>query len=484
MIWKIAKREILAHLLSLRFSLSVICVLLLVFVGAFTWFYMTKDWMESSKFWINRSNKKFKTTVDSAVSNTLLGFLRRPSSMAFCAMEDTSVWRPMVGVIAGYGIIEGGHQLTTPWALDYYGVTARGTWEGIENLYPRSEWEASIPKALRIDWAFIVGVLGSLMAILFTYDAISGDREGGTLKLIISNPVSRSTLLLGKFFGTISALSIVFGFGWILSLLILTSLGIRFQGKDIFVLLFMVPLASLLYISLFSSLGLLISSLFRISSSSLVVLLMIWTVFVALAPGVSGLYFKTIKGRLSYDDVFMISSRIQEEINMRYKDRISKLKEAWNLNNPETASLWREYTREMERISVEADKEFDEVLSAVERARRWASLSPAMLYRYFLEALAGMGFPGYKEFVMQARNHLRDRVSYLKRSDEEDPDSPHVFWIKGGMSQKEITCSPFIHNPKLSWAIREGIWDIVIIFILAVGIFLTSYLAFMRADVR
>lgn len=43
-----------------------------------------------------------------------------------------------------------------------------------------------------IDFAFIVQIVLSLFAILFTYDAINGERESGTLKLAFANSVSRA----------------------------------------------------------------------------------------------------------------------------------------------------------------------------------------------------------------------------------------------------------------------------------------------------
>jgi ABC-type transport system involved in multi-copper enzyme maturation permease subunit len=52
-----------------------------------------------------------------------------------------------------------------------------------------------------IDFSFIVSAVLSLFAILFTYDAINGEREAGTLQLTFSNPVPRSTYILAKLAG-------------------------------------------------------------------------------------------------------------------------------------------------------------------------------------------------------------------------------------------------------------------------------------------
>mgnify|MGYP000455523102 CR=1 FL=1 len=496
MIWRIVKREILDHLLSLRFSLSVICILFLVIIGTVGYFYKNKGWFETYETWTKMIKSKFiKGSVEELATGPFFAFFRKPSPMGFCAIEDITIWPPLICVFDGtikpmdslvvHGLLFGptkGIEISMS-VLDYYTRVVFLDWEGQElvTFFPRSEWESSIPKALRIDWVFIVGIIGSLMAILFTYDAISGERENGTLRLIISNPISRSSLLLGKLVGSISVLLIALGFGWIISLLILAGMGIPFW-KDPFSLL-MIPILSFLYLLLFASLGLLISSLFRSSSSSLVVLLMIWAVFVVIIPGISALRYKRMK--LESENISTMAERMMIELSTRYRDRMSRLPEIANLNNHETANFWREYVKELEMmVEKEADKRLDKIFSNMEHARRWARLSPAMLYRYSVEALAGTGFPRYKEFVMNVKGYMRDRMSYLKKVDAEDPESPHVLRVKGGMSKKEVVIPKFIDKHSALWAIKESAWDIGIISALLVLVFLLSYFSFMRADVR
>ena len=58
-----------------------------------------------------------------------------------------------------------------------------------------------LPYSDFIDFTFIFQVVLSLFAILFTYDAINGERESGTLRLTYSCPVPRATYLLAKLAG-------------------------------------------------------------------------------------------------------------------------------------------------------------------------------------------------------------------------------------------------------------------------------------------
>lgn len=63
--------------------------------------------------------------------------------------------------------------------------------------------------------ASLATFLVPLIALLLAYDAIVGEEEGGTLLLLLTYPLSRSQLLLGKFIGhgLILALATSLGFG-------------------------------------------------------------------------------------------------------------------------------------------------------------------------------------------------------------------------------------------------------------------------------
>ena len=54
-----------------------------------------------------------------------------------------------------------------------------------------------------------------LIALLLSYDSFVGEQEGGTLLLLLTYPLSKNQLLLGKFLGQggIIALATVLGFG-------------------------------------------------------------------------------------------------------------------------------------------------------------------------------------------------------------------------------------------------------------------------------
>jgi len=46
-----------------------------------------------------------------------------------------------------------------------------------------------------LDWIYIIGILGSFLAIALTYDTFTGEKEDGTLRLLLSNTVPRYKVL-------------------------------------------------------------------------------------------------------------------------------------------------------------------------------------------------------------------------------------------------------------------------------------------------
>ncbi len=72
-----------------------------------------------------------------------------------------------------------------------------------------------------LDLAFIVKMVLSLCVLLFTYDAICGEKEAGTLRLYSSFPVARSTLALAKLVGSTLAVLVPFVFAFLLAAAVL-----------------------------------------------------------------------------------------------------------------------------------------------------------------------------------------------------------------------------------------------------------------------
>ncbi|MCY6380182.1 ABC transporter permease [Hoeflea prorocentri] len=122
--------------------------------------------------------------------------------------------------------------------------------------------------------------LAPLLALMMSFDAIAGENERGGLALLLTYPVSRGEILLGKFvahLGTI-ALAMVIGFG-------AAGLAAGFAGgagQESIVALLRLIATSILLGAVFLALGYALSALARSSTAAAGFAAGLWLVFVVL----------------------------------------------------------------------------------------------------------------------------------------------------------------------------------------------------------
>jgi hypothetical protein len=135
-----------------------------------------------------------------------------------------------------------------------------------------------------LDLYTIFALVVSLFGILFSYDAISGEREKGTLKIQCASGVGRANIHASKFLGGVVCLAIPFVLSFLSGLLLLSiSFGITFSGEQWAAVALML-LAGLVYGGLFIATGLACSALVKRSSTALILSLLVWAIVVLLLP--------------------------------------------------------------------------------------------------------------------------------------------------------------------------------------------------------
>jgi ABC-type transport system involved in multi-copper enzyme maturation permease subunit len=134
-----------------------------------------------------------------------------------------------------------------------------------------------------VDFAFIVMFVLSLIAIQFTYDAVNGERESGTLKLVFSNAVPRAKYLIAKCAGSWLGLALPLGIPVLLSLLLVIGMGVPLEAGHWLKLGVLIALSLLLF-TFFIFLGVFVSTVTRRSSVSFLVALLVWVGFVMIVP--------------------------------------------------------------------------------------------------------------------------------------------------------------------------------------------------------
>ena len=134
-----------------------------------------------------------------------------------------------------------------------------------------------------LDPTFVVLIVLSLIAILFTYNAINGEKESGTLKLVFANRLSKAEFIIGKLIGSWLAILTPVLISFLVGALLLILMGVNF-GASSWGRYGFFFLASVLYATCFMLLGVFVSAMTHRSSVSFLVLLVIWICAVLIVP--------------------------------------------------------------------------------------------------------------------------------------------------------------------------------------------------------
>jgi ABC-type transport system involved in multi-copper enzyme maturation permease subunit len=137
-----------------------------------------------------------------------------------------------------------------------------------------------------LDFLFIVTIIMSLLAILFSYDAIAGERQSGTLRLVISNSISRTQVLFGKFIGGSASLLIPFILALLVGVLYVSVNPVIQWDSSAWSELALLTAASITFITLFYLLGLMVSTFSRYSAVSILNCLFLWVLLILVIPNV------------------------------------------------------------------------------------------------------------------------------------------------------------------------------------------------------
>lgn len=317
------------------------------------------------------------------------------------------------------------------------------------------------------DLLYTVQVVLSLAALLFGFDQVCREREQGTLKLLLSHSVSRGELLLSKWVGNFLTLVLPFLTVFLLALLLL-QLDPRFSlSWEGWLRLGLMLFLFLLYVALFLSLGILVSTLAKRAATSLVILLFLWAALVFLLPNLTTLAARQM---VEVPSVRGLSEKRQQiwtrEILLGIREFDPKA------GQQGAASSWRRHfdvvNHEQDAMEEEYRHRFGRLVSVAKSLNR---LSPVASFVYGVNAVAGTGIEEesrYKEEVLRYKNRV-----YKGLMDK-------------SMLGKEASFSAFHYRYRsLGETFREGLW--FDLFWLALFTFLfvvASAVAFLRYDVR
>ena len=346
-----------------------------------------------------------------------------------------------------------------------------------------------------LDLTFIVKIVLSLFAILFTYDAIVGEKEKGTLKLSLSNKVPKDRLILGKAIGGFISLLIPLIFPLVIGLLILLIYpNVSLSGED-WSRLALICFMFFLYLSVFFALGLFISTRTQSSSTSFLVLLFIWVTFVTIIPKAAVMGARQINPIPSVHEVTAQKDAFLQEIQKEaIEEQTNYFKEHPRPQKPEEIAKWNEDVRKWaEDLQQSLTGKIDEKNAAIERdyqvkmreqqnlAVNLSRISPASALMFGTMTLARTGIVSHERFLNSVRSY---KPIFTKWVDEKmirtaDFDSAQ-------QPRPDLSDMPqHTFEPEgLGDSFKRTLPDILLMVFLILLFFIGAYVSFLRYDVR
>ncbi|MDT4955594.1 MAG: type transport system permease protein [Acidobacteriota bacterium] len=279
----------------------------------------------------------------------------------------------------------------------------------------------------------IVYLLG-LLAILLSFDAVSGEKEKGTLALSFSNALPRSAFFLGKYLGGMAALALSLGLSLAAVLVVWLVSGVNLPASA-WPRVGLWFVALLLHLSAMFLTGLLISVLTRRAAVSLLVGMVTWFVLVIFIPVVAPFAASQLARLPSSYALEKEMARLDGELE-RKSEEVKKamgtppesegvsisLEQGVSMNfyTPEAYEWWLSYyskRAELEReyaVAVYEKIEERQVKNReqAELAFKLSSLSPVAHLERVVNELTGTSRDDFNHFLAAAQSYRQDLIDF------------------------------------------------------------------------
>ncbi|MDD8026554.1 MAG: ABC transporter permease [Acidobacteriota bacterium] len=369
-----------------------------------------------------------------------------------------------------------------------------------------------------LDLTFIVVILFSLAGIVFSYDSVCGEREDGTLKLMLANGVPRAKILLGKIVGGTATLLIPFLIATLLSLfIILLNPRVAWKGAD-FGALALILLGTIVYLALFAVLGTLISARHRSSASSIMTSLFVWVVMVLVIPNLSpyaASFFRPAPSqikvnreifRLTQDERDILGNRLAKEktavVLKEYSvlagvERMSEedvkariLKDAafaaaYELYGKADQAGWDEANARQSALAEVLQKDLERREKAQTKLAVGLSLaSPLADFTYLATDLTNTGMRNQSHFVDLSRRWGETFGKYQdRRMEEMKKANPTADVWNIAADVHDMPRFRYTEEP-LAARLKGVLAPLAVLLIMTLGLFVAAFVSFLRYDPR
>jgi len=359
-----------------------------------------------------------------------------------------------------------------------------------------------------LDLGFVAVVVMTFLVVMFSYDAISGEKERGTLKLMLANPIPKDAVLLGKYLGGMASVLLPFALSVVLGLAVLAFMGVTLAAGA-WVRLGVILALLVLLLSAFYLIGLLVSSLSRRSATALLVMTLVWLVLVFGVGNAAAVVAKTTtpaptsaelaeQYRSIDDRAFTVWEDLQAEMQPLMQrsftgqpltaDEQARLTEL----QKQSQAAFEQAEKEREAVRKDAMRRLD---SQLFRAESFAAISPAEAFRTLATSIARSDYWSFRSAIDAAETYQEevDRLRAEWLSEQVGAGSARATIMIGGPGGVRSFGEEGFEPPSFTYATpglpeqvgsAAGVRDLLVLLAYNLFGFIGAYVAFLRYDVR
>jgi len=374
----------------------------------------------------------------------------------------------------------------------YLGMTRNGIIQGAPSLV-----SDSLSYLLgHLDFLFLVGTVFSLLALLFTFDAVAGEREAGTLRITLANSLPRDIFLWSKLIGGYLVFVVPFFVSFLFGLLVLVWQGFPLGEPEIFPRVFSLTLVSLLYIGVFFAVGTVISTYLDNSKTALIVAFTVWVFAVLITPRVGFIAAKFIAPTQTSQSVYLEKTALRENFNTELEERKKEIHQEFWKDRPqrsfeEQIAGGLEMDKQVQPLEEEFRQKFKDSADEIDRrykrdkARQegvgetLSRITPTSSLIYLATNLTQTG-------KIKRNNYFQAGDRYYDALDT-DLFSKVLDYISMRTMRPEdtvkITQPPSLETITLGDTFRQSVVDVLLLCFFAVILTTVAFLKFFRSDI-
>lgn len=374
----------------------------------------------------------------------------------------------------------------------YLGMTRNGIIHGAPSLV-----SDSLSYLLgHLDFLFLVSTVFSLLALLFTFDAVAGEREAGTLRITLANSLPRDLFLWSKLIGGYLVFVVPFLVSFLFGLLMLVWQGFPLGEPEILLRVLSLTLVSLLYIAVFFAIGTVISTYLDNSKTALIIAFTVWVFAVLITPRIGFIAAKFIAPTQTLQSVYLEKTARRENLNAELKERKKEIHQEFWKDRPQSSFEEQiagglEMDKQVQPLEEEFRQKFKESANEIDRRYKrekvrqegvgetLSRITPTSSLIYVATNLTQTG-------KTKRNNYFQAGDRYYDALDT-DLFSKVLDYISMRTARPEdtvkITQPPALETLTLGETFRQSTVDILLLCFFAVVLTTVAFLKFFRSDV-